>query len=122
MRMDNKKYNVSDEQIETIKSKIDSKIEEIKNQVEVNNLKVAFNTDGYGSYMVEPITIGKQAPRRLASGIYQHLSKQLFDNFNYINPNFIADYNATGINYVQQLQPVSDTQVREFLKNLLNCK
>ncbi|MHA1966380.1 MAG: hypothetical protein ACW964_01135 [Candidatus Hodarchaeales archaeon] len=117
---------LSEEDIANINDKIDSKIEEIKEKAEINNLKIAFNKDGYGSYMVEStkelLPESKAAARRLAPDIFKNLSMKLFDNFNYINPNFIADYNATGRNHVQQLQPVSDTQVREFLKNLLNCK
>jgi len=114
--------NLTEANMDAIQADIDSKIEYIKDKMKTDNLKVAFNNDGYGAYMVEKITIGKKAPKRLAADIFQDLSKKLFDNFNYINPNFIAEFNRTGKEYVQQLQPVSDAQVREFLKNLLNCK
>jgi hypothetical protein len=113
---------LSQDEILAIRADIDSKIEYIQDKMETDNLKVAFNTNGYGSYMVENISIGKAEPRKLATGVFQYLSMKLFDNFNYINPNFIADYNRTGREYVQKLQPVSDAQVREFLKNLINCK
>jgi hypothetical protein len=76
--------------------------------------KLAFNSEGYGQYLLKPDKNGKYP------GIknFLYLSEQLFERFGYINPGY--HMTKTGKMVIQRTQPITDEMVRDFMKHCLN--
>ena len=94
----------------TFKEKIDHAVAALK-EVKDSGRPLVFNKDGYGQYLLQKDKAGK------FPGIqsFLYLSKELFDNFGFVNPGYLRS--ATGKRVVQSAQPVTDDMVRDFMKH-----
>jgi hypothetical protein len=91
------------------KADIDRAIAEI-NQVIENGGKVAFSMNGYGD------------PTLMPEELFVYLSKQLFENFQYLNPG--SEFSKEVVSEVAKYQPVTDAEILakfEGENNPLNC-
>jgi hypothetical protein len=103
-----------------IKAAIDSSIEQIKIKMAAGQ-SPRFNKSGYGQYMIGANdTTNEIIGDPIAKETFIYLSKQLLENFGYINPNFIK--NAEGIKDVVRVtkQPVSDEQYNDMMNKCFN--
>jgi len=103
-----------------IKQAIDQTIEEmlLKQQQGYNPV---FSKAGYGQYMIGANdTTNEIIGDPVAKETFIYLSKQLLENFGYINPNFIKK--AEGLKEVVRVtnQPVSDDQFRDMMNKCFN--
>lgn len=94
----------------TFKEAIDQAIVALK-EVQDSGKKLVFNKEGYGQYLISLDKTGKP----LAPQSFLYLSQQLFNNFGFVNPNYLRT--ATGRKVVQATQPVTDDMVRDFMKH-----
>lgn len=92
------------------KEYIDRAIEALL-EVKKQGKELVFNKDGYGQYL---IALDKKG-QPFAPQSFLYLSQQLFNNFGYVNPNYLRT--ATGRRIVQSAQPISDEMVRDFMKH-----
>jgi hypothetical protein len=91
------------------KADIDKAIAEI-NQVLEKGGKVAFSMNGYGD------------PTLMPEELFVYLSKQLFENFQYLNPG--SEFSKEVVSEVAKYQPVTDAEILakfEGENNPLNC-
>jgi hypothetical protein len=108
------------------KSIVDKTINSMMQQ-KASGKKLVFPATGIGQYMIgaDDLTgklIGNIQPIALASFVY--LSEQLFEKFDYINPNYEKVLGFTGgVNVVQEAAEVTDEMLDNALgfcfKNLL---
>ena len=91
---------------------IDDAITELK-QAQADGKQLAFSREGYGQYM-----IGEHKGKvDIAKETFLYLSKRLLEEFNYINPNYLAT--PQGLKQIQSGQPISDEMVLDFMKHCL---
>lgn len=82
-------------------------------QAQADGMRLAFSRDGYGQYM-----IGEHKNKvDVAKETFLYLSKRLFEEFNYINPNYLAT--PQGLSQIQSGQPISDEMVLDFMKHCI---
>ena len=97
---------------------VDGKITDA-NRIAIDNIIAAikadgrtpvFNKDGYGQKM-----IGKLGTEvNVAKDTFLYLSKQLLENFNYINPGYAGT--TVGVQEIQSKQPISDQDVMDMIE------
>jgi hypothetical protein len=92
------------------KALVDKAVEDLL-EIQRSGKRLVFNKDGYGQYL---ITLDKSG-KPFAPQSFLYLSEQLFNNFGYVNPNYLRT--ATGRKVVQAVQPVTDDMVRDFMKH-----
>jgi len=91
-----------------VKIAIDNAIEQLVE--ESVGKTIVFNNKGYGQDMLDTGTNGSM----FAPQTFLYLSKQLFENFGYINPGYLKT--GTGKAVVQEKQEVSDIKIKEVNK------
>ena len=95
-----------------IQSRIDADIEEMI-QAEKDGQTLKFAQEGYGQNLLSKDRNGKM----FAPQTFLYLSKQLFENFNYLNPGYL-ELNVSGIQpgllAVQSAQQISDVEIKEL--------
>jgi hypothetical protein len=103
-----------------VKEAIDNEIQQMLVKQEAG-FKPMFNKSGYGQYMIGANdTTNEIIGDPVAKETFIYLSKQLLENFGYINPNFIAK--AEGLKEIVKVtkQPVSDEQFRDMMNKCFN--
>jgi len=97
-----------------IKAEIDAAIQSLLEQKN-NGQELVFNIRGYGQYMIggSDVTIMEPKGSPPAMQTFLYLSKQLFDNFGFLNPNYLRT--KPGRVEVQSSQPVTDQMVRDLM-------
>jgi hypothetical protein len=99
-----------------VKIGIDNAITALK-EAQADGQKLKFNVKGYGQYM---IGFNKASNKTdIAKQTFLYLSKQLLEEFNFINPGYLGT--EVGIETIQsnKFQPISDALVLDFMKH---CK
>jgi plasmid maintenance system killer protein len=82
-------------------------------EAQASGKRIAWNRDGYGQYM-----IGEHFNENdVAKETFLYLSKRLFEEFKFINPNYLAT--PEGLTQIQSGQPISDAVVYDFMQH---CK
>lgn len=101
-----------------LKVQIDAAIQsmiDFKNQ----GYELAFPATGFGQYMIGVNEeTGELNPNitPIARATFVYLSQQLYDNFKYVNPNFVeALYKQTKIDVTQLEAPVTDAEIADAL-------
>lgn len=97
-----------------IKEAIDNAITSLK-EAKADGKNLYFSMEGYGQHMIgfykphNKSNIGKET--------FLYLSEQLLENFNFINPGYLAT--TEGIEKIQSpdVQPISDELVLDFMKH-----
>jgi len=97
-----------------VKAEIDAAIDVIKEQRDAGQ-ELVFNTNGYGQYMIGGSDVTADQPQGEAPAMetFLYLSQQLFENFGFLNPNYLRT--KPGRVVVQSSQPVSDEMVRDLI-------
>ena len=110
-----------------VKDAIDTAVNNIKEHIKQGQ-EIAFTAQGYGLEMLDTNKQGNQyAPKT-----FLYLSEQLYSNFGYINPGYLANHannETVKASYAQiqgnqnitdvEIQEVSDKEVEEFMKNCI---
>lgn len=82
-------------------------------EAQADGKSLVFNKDGYGQYM-----IGEYNKKTdIAKETFLYLSKRLFEEFNFINPKYLATEQA--IEQIQSGQPISDALVLDFMQHCM---
>ncbi len=108
--------HVSDATLEENKKAIDQAIEAL-NKYKTDGKALRFNPNGYGQALVGADDVtgdNLDYSRALAPETFIYLSQKLFENFGYVNKNFLKT--GSGIETVQAVQPVNDEMVREHIR------
>jgi hypothetical protein len=103
-----------------IKAEIDSSIDAMKQQQAAGQTLI-FSMNGYGQYMLgaSDVALTKAAGENvIAPQTFLYLSKRLFEEFGYINPNYLMT--KTGRAEVQSSQPVTDKMVEDFMNHCIS--
>jgi alkylated DNA repair dioxygenase AlkB len=90
-----------------IKAQIDTDIAQLL-ELQAAGQVLMFSEEGYGQNLLEKDKNGKY----FALGTFLYLSKQLFENFNYLNPEYLTS--PSGQTIVQEAQQISDTEIKEL--------
>jgi hypothetical protein len=99
-----------------MKQKIDDAIDSLKAEAE-RGMKLVFNSSGYGQEWIGNFIDPKYKDiRARAEQTFLYLSERLYKEFGYVNPGY--DLTTQGKKTLQELQPITDDDVREFM---LNC-
>jgi hypothetical protein len=118
---------LTDDTLDDNKVLIDEMIENLINK-KAEGYDLVFDVNGYGQYMAgyneySPLTpktgVPKVQPDFTASApeTFNYLSQKLFENFGYINPNYLSTLEGKRI--VQSRQPVTDDEIYDLKKS---CK
>jgi hypothetical protein len=118
---------LTDDTLDDNKVLIDEMIENLINK-KAEGYDLVFDVNGYGQYMAgyneySPLTpktgVPKVQPDFAASApeTFNYLSQKLFENFGYINPNYLSTLEGKRI--VQSRQPVTDDEIYDLKKS---CK
>jgi hypothetical protein len=114
---------VTKEEYDRLKKNIDPKnLQEKVENVRVKDAQGNFTRDARGNWITQPQTKyyamrPGHSSRFVAPQTFVYLSKRLFEEFGYINPNYLST--NTGRDTVQSTQPLSDQQVRDFMNHCL---
>jgi hypothetical protein len=116
-----KRAMFTDETLEENKTMIDEMIKGLAAK-QAEGYELIFDLNGYGQYMAgynEYAPTGKDKPDFDASApeTFNYLSQQLFENFGYLNPNYLKTLEGRRI--VQSRQPVTDDEIFDLKKS---CK
>lgn len=99
-----------------VKAAIDNAIQNIKTAI-AEGSTIAFNTQGYGQPLIaaDPDDAHRSTKNKIGRQTFIYLSQELYKNFGFINPNFLAS--PEGLQTVQADQDVTDEMVKEFMKH-----
>jgi hypothetical protein len=111
----------TDKTLDENKAMIDEMIKGLAAK-QAEGYELIFDYKGYGQYMAgynEYAPTGKDKPDfdALAPETFNYLSQQLFENFGYLNPNYLKTLEGRRI--VQSRQPVTDDEIFDLKKS---CK
>jgi hypothetical protein len=117
----NKEAMFTDKTLDDNKVMIDEMIKGLAGK-QAEGYELIFDLNGYGQYMAgynEYAPTGKGKPDFDASApeTFNYLSQQLFENFGYLNPNYLKTLEGRRI--VQSRQPVTDDEIFDLKKS---CK
>jgi hypothetical protein len=73
--------------------------------------RVRFFSGGYGKVLLAKDSEGKE----YAPNTYDYLSRRLYEEFGYVNPNFLA--RPGGLDMIQSTQYISDKKIKMFKAN-----
>ena len=110
--------SITDDTLEENKRRIDAAIQQL---VDLKNSgrTLVFNKNGYGQGMIGRIATGRKIIGSIepAPQTFQYLSEQLQSKLGYTNNSFLLT--PKGVKFVQEVQEVSDEDVREFMKTCI---
>lgn len=110
--------HVSDSTLDANKIAIDKVITTLKDY-QKDGKALKFNPDGYGQALIGADDLtgdNLNYSRALAPETFIYLSQQLFENFGFVNKNFLKT--SGGIEAVQKTQPITDEMVKD---HILQC-
>ncbi len=99
-----------------VKTAIDDAVEALIQQKNAGQ-KLVFSIEGYGQYMLNTTTKNSNNPTSIAPQTFLYLSKRLFEEFGYINPNYLTT--TPGKVAVQSTQPITDDMIKDFMNHCL---
>lgn len=111
--------SIKDETLDENKAVIDSAIQQLL-EMKNSGRDIVFNKNGYGQGMIGRDTTGKkiEGAKAVAPQTFLYLSEELFKKFGFVNNNFLMSTEGTRL--VQEKQPVTDDEVREFMNRCIN--
>ena len=119
-------HHVTDETLEANKKRIDEDIaamvahitSPVTGKPQLEDLPFVFNPNGYGQALIgaDPLTGNNPNPKdAVAPETFRYLSQKLFENFGYMNKNFLTRKEENA--YIQKGQPASDEAVDAWLNH-----
>lgn len=109
------KMVITDDTLEENKRMIDDAVNSMRELID-NGYKLAFSQEGYGQHLLGIKKDGTVTPSYKASSIktFLYLSERLYENFKYINPNWLIQPESQS--FLQATQPINDEMVEEQLR------